>query len=66
MALFGNFRETTLTWDAKNWITVVLMVALGFAIVVLAAQAVKQATGGKVSLTPATNMNNAPPVGQAA
>lgn len=66
MALFGNFKETTLTWDIKNWVTVVLMVALGFAILVLAAQLVKQGTGGKINLTPGANMNNAPPVAAAA
>lgn len=66
MALFSNFKENTLTWDIKNWVTVVLMVALGFAVLVLAAQLVKQGTGGKVNLTPSANMNNSPAVGQAA
>lgn len=52
MALFSNFKETTITWDAKNWVTVVLMVALGFALLVLLAQGVKKATGGKIDLAP--------------
>jgi len=66
MAILSNFKENTLTWDIKNWVTVVLMVALGFAALVLLAQLVKQGTGGKINLTPAANMNNSPPVGQAA
>lgn len=65
MALFGNFKENTLTWDIKNWVTVVLMVALGFAILVLAAQLVKQGTGGKINLTP-QGIANAPGVGASA
>lgn len=62
MALFSNFKENTLTWDIKNWVTVVLMVVLGFAILVLAAQLVKQGTGGKINLTPG-GMSNTPGVG---
>lgn len=65
MALFGNFKENTLTWDIKNWVTVVLMVALGFAVLVLVAQLVKQGTGGAINLTPA-GMANAPGVGAVA
>lgn len=52
MSLFSNFKENTLTWDIKNWVTVVLMVALGFALLVLVAQGVKQASGGKINLAP--------------
>lgn len=65
MALFGNFKENTITWDIKNWVTVVLMVALGFAALVLLAQVVKQGTGGKINLTP-QGLANAPDLKAAA
>ena len=35
-------EETILTWNAANWITVVIMVFLGFAIVGMVAKIVQQ------------------------
>lgn len=56
--------ETTLTWDAKNWVTVVLMVAIGFAALMLIAQLVRNGPAllSKVNLAP-TGANNSPAVG---
>lgn len=55
--------EVTLTWDIKNWITVLLMVAIGFAVLALIAQLVRN--GGKLNLAPA-GLNNAPNLANAA
>lgn len=49
--------EVTLTWDIKNWITVLLMVAVGFAVLALAAQLLR--SGGKLNFAP-MGMNNGP------
>jgi hypothetical protein len=38
--------ETILTWNVTNWITVVLMAALGFVIVGTGATLIKKAMGG--------------------
>lgn len=41
-----------LTWNVPNWITVILMVALGYAVVALAAQLVRgRLTGGSPDLS---------------
>lgn len=40
-------NETILTWNVPNWITVVLMVFLGFAILGFASQAVVKMRGGE-------------------
>jgi hypothetical protein len=34
-------EETILTWNAANWITVIIMVVLGFAVLGMVAQIVK-------------------------
>lgn len=39
--------ETILTWNVTNWITVVIMAALGFTLLALVAQVFHRATGGK-------------------
>lgn len=49
--------DITLTWDIKNWITVLLMVAIGFAALTLVAQLVRN--GGKLNLAP-SGMHNGP------
>lgn len=51
--------EVTLTWDVKNWITVLLMVALGGLLLVLAAQLVRQISAGKIDLSP-SGLSNSP------
>lgn len=40
-------EETILTWNVTNWITVVIMAALGFLLLALVAQFFHKATGGK-------------------
>ena len=58
--------EVTLTWDIKNWITVLLMVAIGFAALALAAQLVKNGPSllSKVNLAP-SGTNNSPSIASA-
>lgn len=52
--------ETIITWNVPNWITIVLMVALGFALLSLITH------GGKLAMRSgsmtAGGMNNAPDV----
>lgn len=46
--------EVTLTWDIKNWITILLMVALGLGALMLAAQLLRQGPNlfSKINLSP--------------
>lgn len=55
--------DVTLSWDVKNWVTVLLMVALGFGALALAAQLIRNGPSllSKVNLTP-TGTNNAPAI----
>jgi len=39
-------EETILTWNAANWITVIIMVFLGFAILGMIAKFIAQRNGG--------------------
>lgn len=39
-------EHTMLSWNFPNWITVVLMVAVGYLVIGLAVQLVKSRTGG--------------------
>lgn len=56
--------EVTLTWDWKNWFTVLLMVGVGFGALILAAQIARRGPGllSKANLGP-QGLNNSPPVG---
>jgi len=56
--------DVTLSWDVKNWVTVLLMVAIGFALISLVAQVVRNAPAlmKGLNLNPAGTMNNAPPL----
>lgn len=38
-------EETIITWNATNWVTVVVMVALGFLILAAAAQGLRKLRG---------------------
>lgn len=38
-------EETIITWNATNWITVVVMVAIGFTILSVAAQMLRKYRG---------------------
>lgn len=51
--------EVTLTWDGKNWLTILLMVALGLGGVILLAQVVRQGPSlfSKVNLSPSGSTN---------
>lgn len=40
-------EETMLTWNITNWITVILMVVVGFALLHFTAQAVRSVSGSK-------------------
>lgn len=40
-------EETVLTWTVPNWITVVLMALLGFAVLGFIARAAKKVSAGK-------------------
>lgn len=53
--------DVTLSWDIKNWVTVLLMVAIGFAILTLLAQVVRNGPSllSKVNLAP-SGSNNSP------
>lgn len=42
-------NETILTWNVRNWLTVVLMVTLGWLLVMLAWHYVGKLTGGKIA-----------------
>lgn len=39
-------EHNLLTWNLPNWLTVILMVALGYLLVALVAQAFKRGTSG--------------------
>lgn len=39
-------NETIISWNVANWITIVLMAFLGFAVVGLVVKAVNKAKGG--------------------
>jgi hypothetical protein len=39
-------EETILTWNVTNWITVVVMVAVGFAVFTLVAQLARKSVSG--------------------
>ena len=41
--------ETILSWNVANWVTVVIMVVLGFALIGMVAQIVKQKRASKAS-----------------
>lgn len=43
--------ENIISWNVENWITVVLMAFIGFALLGLISQTLKKAMGGKVSQT---------------
>lgn len=53
--------DVTISWDVKNWITVLLMVAIGFALLTLGAQLIRNGPSllSKVNLAP-SGTNNAP------
>lgn len=42
-------EETILTWNTANWITVVLMVAIGFAVLGFVSKYVQQKSATKAS-----------------
>lgn len=50
-------EETILTWNVTNWITVVLMAALGFLLLALVAQVFHKVTGGKYASGGSTNQS---------
>ena len=59
-------QETILTWNVTNWITVVLMAALGFLLLALVAQVFHRATGGKFAAANSNSQYGASPAARAA
>jgi hypothetical protein len=52
-------EENIIAWNFENWVTVVIMVALGFAIIALIAQGVKSSRAAGVA-EGAGGMSNTP------
>lgn len=42
-------EETIITWNATNWVTVVVMVALGFMVLAVASQLIRNRIGSSDS-----------------
>jgi len=45
-------EDTIITWNVTNWITIVLMAALGYLLLALVAQGFQRARSGAVSAPP--------------
>jgi hypothetical protein len=43
----SNVSENIITWNFTNWITIVLMAAVGFTLLAVASQMFHKSTGGK-------------------